>query len=289
MSAAPSAGHAPPLWLLTLITLSGTLAMHMFVPALPDAARYLGVGSAAVQGAIGIYILGLAVGQLAYGPLSDALGRRPLLLTGLSLYALGGIAAMLAPNVTFLVAARALQALGGCAGLALGRAMVRDTNTPDEAVRALALLNLMMMVGPGAGAADRLGPGGAGWLARGACGAGAHGGADTAAELAHGARNRQALREAQRKGPGARLRQTAALVDLHGLCAGRGGAPPRPLTPSSSPRRAWPCRCRSRPSPRATSTASACAPCRCLPRAAERTAIGQASCRCCDRRRPIAA
>lgn len=149
MSAAPSAGHAPPLWLLTLITLSGTLAMHMFVPALPDAARSLGVGSAAVQGAIGIYILGLAVGQLAYGPLSDALGRRPLLLTGLSLYALGGIAAMLAPNVTFLVAARALQALGGCAGLALGRAMVRDTNTPDEAVRALALLNLMMMVGPG--------------------------------------------------------------------------------------------------------------------------------------------
>jgi DHA1 family bicyclomycin/chloramphenicol resistance-like MFS transporter len=138
-----------PLWLLVLITLSGTLAMHMFVPALPDAARSLGVGSAAVQATIGIYIMGLAVGQLIYGPLSDALGRRPLLLAGLALYTLGSIAALLAPNVTALIVARALQALGGCAGLALGRAMVRDANSADAAVRALALLNLMMMAGPG--------------------------------------------------------------------------------------------------------------------------------------------
>lgn len=83
-SPSPSAG-APPLWLLVLITLSGTLAMHMFVPALPDAARALGVGPAAVQATISIYIVGLALGQLVYGPLSDALGRRPLLLGGLAL------------------------------------------------------------------------------------------------------------------------------------------------------------------------------------------------------------
>jgi DHA1 family bicyclomycin/chloramphenicol resistance-like MFS transporter len=149
MSTAPLPRRSTPLWLLALITLSGTLAMHMFVPALPDAARSLGVGSAAVQATIGVYILGLAVGQLVYGPLSDALGRRPLLLAGLSLYALGGVAAMLAPTVHTLVAARAVQALGGCAGLALGRAMVRDTTEPGDAVRALALLNMMMMVGPG--------------------------------------------------------------------------------------------------------------------------------------------
>ncbi|WP_374605922.1 multidrug effflux MFS transporter [Diaphorobacter nitroreducens] len=147
-SPSPSAG-APPLWLLVLITLSGTLAMHMFVPALPDAARALGVGPAAVQATISIYIVGLALGQLVYGPLSDALGRRPLLLGGLALYAAGSIAAMLAPTAPALIAAWFIQALGGCAGLALGRAMVRDTNGPVEAVRALALLNLMMMVGPG--------------------------------------------------------------------------------------------------------------------------------------------
>jgi len=65
------------------VTISGTLAMHMFVPALPDAARHFQVGSAAVQSAITAYIAGLALGQLVYGPLSDALGRRPMLLAGL--------------------------------------------------------------------------------------------------------------------------------------------------------------------------------------------------------------
>lgn len=139
----------PPLWLLALVTISGTLAMHMFVPALPAAALSLGASTAAMQATISVYILGLAGGQLIYGPLSDGLGRRPVLLTGLFVYAIAGVAAALAPDVGALVAARLFQALGGCAGLALGRAIVRDTSRPDEAVRDLALLNLMIMVGPG--------------------------------------------------------------------------------------------------------------------------------------------
>jgi DHA1 family bicyclomycin/chloramphenicol resistance-like MFS transporter len=138
-----------PLWLLVLITISGTLAMHMFVPALPDAARTFGASTAAMQMTISVYILGLAVGQLVYGPLSDGLGRRPMLIVGLSLYTVAGLAAALASGVQTLVAARLFQALGGCAGLALGRAIVRDRAQADEAVRDLALLNLMMMVGPG--------------------------------------------------------------------------------------------------------------------------------------------
>jgi DHA1 family bicyclomycin/chloramphenicol resistance-like MFS transporter len=138
-----------PLWLLALITISGTLAMHMFVPALPAAAMSLGASTAAMQATISVYILGLAGGQLIYGPLSDGLGRRPVLLTGLFVYAIAGVAAALAPDVDALVAARLFQALGGCAGLALGRAIVRDTSRPDEAVRDLALLNLMIMIGPG--------------------------------------------------------------------------------------------------------------------------------------------
>ena len=151
-SAAPPgvvARRVPPLWLLALITLSGTLAMHMFVPALPRAARELGASAGAMQGTVSIYILGLAVGQLAYGPLSDRYGRRPLLLAGLALYTVAGLAAALAPGVRTLLAARLVQALGGCAGLALGRAMVRDTAAPEDAARRLALLNLMVTLGPG--------------------------------------------------------------------------------------------------------------------------------------------
>ena len=148
MSAAGSV-PAPPLWLLVLITVSGTMGMHMFVPALPEAARGLATTAGEMQMAISIYIIGLAFGQLVYGPVSDAFGRRPLLMTGLALYTLGGIAAALAPGLRTLLAARLVQALGGCAGLALGRAIVRDTTHADTAVRQLALLNLMVMVGPG--------------------------------------------------------------------------------------------------------------------------------------------
>lgn len=148
-SPASTAGRAPPLWLLALITLSGTLAMHMFVPALPRAARELGASAGAMQDTLSLYILGLAVGQLAYGPLSDRYGRRPLLVAGLALYTAAGLAAAVAPGIRTLLAARLVQALGGCAGLALGRAMVRDTAAPQDAARRLALLNLMVTLGPG--------------------------------------------------------------------------------------------------------------------------------------------
>lgn len=141
--------RAPPLWLLALLTLSGTLAMHIFAPALPEAARALGVGAGIMQLTVSLYIVGLAFGQLVYGPLSDRFGRRPALMAGLALYALAGLVAATASGVATLIVARLFQALGGCAGLALGRAMVRDTAAPLEAARRLALLNLMVTLGPG--------------------------------------------------------------------------------------------------------------------------------------------
>jgi DHA1 family bicyclomycin/chloramphenicol resistance-like MFS transporter len=141
---------SPPLWLLALITFSGTLAMHIFVPALPAAGRDLGASVGSMQMTMSVYILGLAVGQLAYGPLSDRFGRRPVLMAGLVLYAIAGLAAALVPDVNSLIVARLLQALGGCAGLVIGRAIVRDTALPQDAARRLALMNLMVVVGPGA-------------------------------------------------------------------------------------------------------------------------------------------
>jgi DHA1 family bicyclomycin/chloramphenicol resistance-like MFS transporter len=145
----PEQRRAVPIWLLVMITISGTLAMHMFVPALPYAAHHFSTDMATMQMTISLYIIGLAVGQLFYGPLSDAFGRRPLVMIGLAVYTVAGLAAAFAGNVHQLIAARLLQALGGCAGLVLGRAIVRDTAKSDKAVRQLALMNLMTMVGPG--------------------------------------------------------------------------------------------------------------------------------------------
>jgi MFS transporter, DHA1 family, multidrug resistance protein len=138
-----------PLWLLASVTFSGTLAMHIFVPALPLAAIDLAASPSAMQLTISVYILGLAIGQLLYGPLSDRFGRRPVLLVGLLLYSVAGLVSALAPDVRVLVAARLLQAIGGCSGLVLGRAIVRDGVNVDEATRRLAIVSLIVNVGPG--------------------------------------------------------------------------------------------------------------------------------------------
>lgn len=114
-----------PMWLLVLVTLSGTMAMHIFVPALPIAGAALGAAPAGMQQTITLYVLGLALGQLVYGPLSDTLGRRPTLLVGLALYLGASLLALCAPSLQWLVVARLLQALGGAAGITLGRLALR--------------------------------------------------------------------------------------------------------------------------------------------------------------------
>ena len=148
-SGPPSLLPHAPLWLLALITFSGTMAMHIFVPALPAVAADLGASTAATQLTLSFYIAGLALGQLVYGPISDHLGRRPVLIVGMAVYALAGLAAMLSPTIHALIAARLFQALGGCAGLVLGRAIVRDSASGGDAARNLSLMNLVVVAGPG--------------------------------------------------------------------------------------------------------------------------------------------
>jgi DHA1 family bicyclomycin/chloramphenicol resistance-like MFS transporter len=97
---------------------------------------------------ITLYLIGLAIGQLLYGPVSDRFGRRPVVLAGLSLFTVASIATAVAPNAAVLIGARILQSLGGCAGLVLGRAAVRDGATVEKAASQLALLTLVMAMVP---------------------------------------------------------------------------------------------------------------------------------------------
>jgi len=139
---------APRLPLLVAITALGTMALHMVIPALPAVAHDLHASSGSIQLSVTLYVLGLAVGQSVYGPLSDRHGRRPLLLIGMTLYVLASVAAAFAGSVGQLLAARVFQALGACSGLVLGRAMTRDGSTPDKAAAAMSMLMTAMAVAP---------------------------------------------------------------------------------------------------------------------------------------------
>lgn len=141
-------GRQAPFSLLVALTACGTLGMHMIIPALPATAAAFGVGAGTIQLTITLYLVGLAIGQLIYGPLSDRFGRRPVLLAGLALFSLAGAVAAAAPNAASLIVARIFQSLGGCSGLVLGRAIVRDAASADRAASQLALLTLVMSAVP---------------------------------------------------------------------------------------------------------------------------------------------
>jgi MFS transporter, DHA1 family, multidrug resistance protein len=138
----------PSLTLLVAVTMTGTVALHIFVPALSVAAVDLGASPFAIQLTVALYLVGLAAGQLVYGPLSDRFGRRPVIMGSLALYLFGILLAIPAAGVAHLIVARVLQSLGACASLVLGRAMVRDVSDPSDATRKLAVLTTSMMLTP---------------------------------------------------------------------------------------------------------------------------------------------
>lgn len=141
------ASHAS-LPLLVAVTMTGTVAMHIFVPALPHAAGDLGTSPGAAQLTVTLYLCGLALGQLVYGPISDRFGRRPVLLASLALYWVGLLLAIPAPNIGILIFARILQSLGACGPLVLGRAMMRDLSSSEDAARQIAVLTMAMTLTP---------------------------------------------------------------------------------------------------------------------------------------------
>jgi len=119
------------------------LSIDMYLPGVPAMARDLSVTANNAGTSISIFFFGMAVGQLIAGPLSDRLGRRPMISGGLTLFVLGGIAAAFAQSFELLLAARILQALGACSVTTCSRAAVRDLLDPREAARLFSLLALI--------------------------------------------------------------------------------------------------------------------------------------------------
>ncbi|MEE1939873.1 Bcr/CflA family multidrug efflux MFS transporter [Streptomyces sp. TRM 70361] len=128
-AAAPT-GRARAGLLITLILGSLTalppLSLDMYLPALPDIGTAYGSPAAQVQLTLTACLLGLAVGQLVVGPMSDRFGRRRPLLIGMGGYVLASVACALAPGVHSLTAFRLVQGLAGAAAVVISRAVVRD-------------------------------------------------------------------------------------------------------------------------------------------------------------------
>jgi DHA1 family bicyclomycin/chloramphenicol resistance-like MFS transporter len=108
------------------LTMFGPLSLDLYLPALPQLADDLNASASAAQLSITACLVGLAVGQLVAGPLSDRLGRKRPLMIGLVAYLLASVACALAPSVTVLIVLRLIQGLGGAAGIVISRAIARD-------------------------------------------------------------------------------------------------------------------------------------------------------------------
>lgn len=140
----------PPALLVTLALLSATapFATDMYLPVMPAIAAEFGVSASAVQLTLTGFFLGMASGQLFAGPLSDALGRRQLLLWGAAVALVASVLAAAAGGIGMLVVARGLQGLGGGMCVVLARAIVPDLAHGDAATRAFSLLMAMGTVAP---------------------------------------------------------------------------------------------------------------------------------------------
>ena len=136
------------IFLLGALAALGAAAIDMYLPSLPSIQSELGGVSGNAQFTLSSFFIGLGVGQLFYGPISDALGRRKVLVVGLLLYCLGSLFCFFAGTMMELVIARFFQALGAAAGGVISRAMVRDVFNGEKAAQAQSFINLAFSLTP---------------------------------------------------------------------------------------------------------------------------------------------
>lgn len=129
----------------------GPLSTDLYLPSLPQIGERFAADPGQVQLTLSVFLAGFAISMLGYGPLSDRFGRRPVLIGALVLYTLASIACMLATSIEALIVARFFQALGGCAGPVLGRAIVRDVHGAERSAQVLSTLAMAMALAPAIG------------------------------------------------------------------------------------------------------------------------------------------
>jgi DHA1 family bicyclomycin/chloramphenicol resistance-like MFS transporter len=144
----PAPTPRPLVVLLGLLIALPALGTDMFVPALPALARALGSDVGAAQLTMTLYFVGLAAGQLLWGPLSDRYGRKPVLVSGLAIMLAASLAAAAAESVSAVVAARLAQGLGMSSGALIARTIVRDLYAHEQAAKLLSSMTIVFSLVP---------------------------------------------------------------------------------------------------------------------------------------------
>ncbi len=126
----------------------GLLAMTLCIPSMQEWGTIFGSSQAKVQLTFSAYLIAYGLLQLVYGPLSDRLGRKPVLMAGLLLAGVGSVAAALASQLPMLIAARIVQGAGAAAGMVVGRAMVQDLFEGPQRTRVMAYVGMVMGICP---------------------------------------------------------------------------------------------------------------------------------------------
>ncbi len=134
--------------LLAALTMVSPFSIDTFYPSFPTIAAEFSLNNWQIQQTITVYMLPFAVMSLLQGPLSDALGRRPVVIGGLSIYSVASIACVVAPSYAVLLVFRAMQGMSAGVGLAVGRAIVRDLHEGPQAQRLMSAITMIFGVAP---------------------------------------------------------------------------------------------------------------------------------------------
>lgn len=134
--------------LLAALAMVSPFSLDTFYPSFPAIAREFELSTWELQQTITVYMVPFALMTLVQGPLSDALGRRPVVLGGLLVYSVASIACALAPNFGVLLAFRAVQGMSAGVGMAVGRAIIRDLHEGPQAQRLMSTITMIFSIAP---------------------------------------------------------------------------------------------------------------------------------------------
>ncbi|MHA1567090.1 MAG: multidrug effflux MFS transporter [Alphaproteobacteria bacterium] len=134
--------------LVTLMVAFGPIALDLFLPTLPQLVGAFDTDVPRVQLTLSVYMIGFAISQMIYGPLSDRYGRRPMILTGIAVFGIASLASTGTTTIEHLLFWRFVQALGAASGVVLGRAVVRDVFGRHDSARMLAYVMTAMALAP---------------------------------------------------------------------------------------------------------------------------------------------